>query len=121
MTDRDLAQMNALKAIYPGSQVLLCIWHVLRAFRSHFVTEEFQALWAKAKCLVKTEDLDEFNKIWAEIKSDPLVPRTLICYLDKDWMPLKEKWSLVYRTERSLIEEGDTNMLIEALVILSSL
>ena len=31
MTDRDRAQMNALRLVYPDSQMLLCKWHVLRA------------------------------------------------------------------------------------------
>ena len=31
MTDRDRAQMNALRLVYPDSQMLLCKWHVLPA------------------------------------------------------------------------------------------
>jgi hypothetical protein len=31
MTDRDHMQINALRIIYPDSQILLCKWHVLRA------------------------------------------------------------------------------------------
>ncbi len=31
MTDHDRTQINALKAIYPDSQILLCKWHVLHA------------------------------------------------------------------------------------------
>ena len=118
MSDRDQAQLNAIEKVYPypGTQTLLCIWHVLCAFRCHFVTEEFQALWAKVKSWVKTKDEDEFKKIWTEIQSDPSVPKTLIEYFDKDWIPKKEMWSLSYRNERSILEEGDTNMLIEAYV-----
>jgi hypothetical protein len=116
MSDRDQAQLNALRKVYPGSQILLCIWHVLRAFQTHFVIDHFQDLWAKVKSWVKTKDQDEFNKIWAEIASDPSVPKSLIDYFTKDWIPHKEMWALSYRTERSLREEGDTNMLIESYV-----
>jgi MULE transposase domain len=42
MLDCDQAQLNALKKVYPDSQILLCIWHVLCAFQSHFVAEQFQ-------------------------------------------------------------------------------
>jgi hypothetical protein len=31
MTDHDCAQINALRIIYPNSQILLCKWHVLCA------------------------------------------------------------------------------------------
>ena len=88
--------------------------------RSHFVTENFQALWAKVKAWVKTKDSHEFDRIWTEISTDPSVPHTFREYLKTDWKPKSHMWSLSNRTERTLIEEGDTNMLIEALVIFSS-
>ena len=31
MSDRNQAQLQALKEVYPLSQIWLCIWHVLRA------------------------------------------------------------------------------------------
>jgi len=31
MTDQDLAQISALKIVYPDSQIFLCKWHVLCA------------------------------------------------------------------------------------------
>jgi transposase-like protein len=114
MTDRDLAQIKAIKAVYPDSQIFLCIWHVLRAIRSHFVPEKFQSLWAKVKSLVKTEDSDEFDRIWTEISTDPSVPQSFMEYLTTEWKPKSHMWSLSNRTERTLLEESDTNMLIEA-------
>jgi MULE transposase domain len=116
MSDHDQVQLNALKKVYPDSQILLCIciWHVLCAFQSHFVAERFQALWAKVKSWVKTKDSDEFDKIWTEIASDQSVPQSLIDYFNKDWIPYQHMWSLSYRNECSILEEGDTNMLIEA-------
>jgi hypothetical protein len=41
MTDRNQAQMNTIRKVYPESRTLLCLWHVLRAFQSHIVTEQF--------------------------------------------------------------------------------
>ena len=58
MTDRDQAQINVIENVYPDSRTLLCLWHVLCALRSCFVTEQFQALWAKIKYWVKTEDTE---------------------------------------------------------------
>src|SRR6266850_7121496 len=57
MSDRNQAQLQALKDIYPLSQIWLCIWHMLWAMRSHFSITVFQSLWEKVKALVKTEDL----------------------------------------------------------------
>jgi MULE transposase domain len=117
MTDRDQAQINTIMRVYPDSQTLLCLWHVLCAFRSHFVTDQFQALWARVKSWVRTEDSDEFDWIWAEISADPTIPQSFMDYLDKDWMAKDHMWSLSKWTEHSLLEEGNTNMLIEVYVI----
>ena len=45
MSDRDRAQMNAVSTEYTDSKLLLCWWHVLRAIRMHFRTEEFPVVW----------------------------------------------------------------------------
>jgi hypothetical protein len=116
MTDRDQAQMEALKEIYPLSQIWLCLWHVLRAMRSHFSTNEFQSLWERVKALVKTEDLATFYRLWDDISTDPSVPQTFVQYMALSWMPLSHTWSKVVRKNRSIYLEGDTNMLIEAYV-----
>ena len=44
MTDCDQAQITALEAVYPLSQVLLCMWHVLYTIRLHFRTDQFLEL-----------------------------------------------------------------------------
>ena len=116
MTNCDLAQICALESVYPEpkSRIFLCKWHVLRAMRSHFNIHEFPDLWTKVKDLVITPDETVFNKLLAEIYSDPLFPQTFIDYMKLQWVPDKKKWSKVYRQGLSIFEEGDTNMLIEA-------
>jgi MULE transposase domain len=117
MTDRDQAQIAAIQIVYPESKTLLCAWHVLRAIRSHFITNEFPALWDKIKAWVKTDEQAEFDRLWDEISSDPSVPQSVVKYLTVEWMPVVHMWSKVMRKNRSIFEEGDTNMLIEAYVI----
>jgi hypothetical protein len=119
MSDRDQAQLAAIRDVYPHSRLFLCTWHVLRAMRRHFVTSAFKPLWEKIQIWVKTCDPAEFSKIWEEISSDPLVPSSLIQYLKSEWLSVSEMWSNVSRKNRHIFEEGDTNMLIEAYVILS--
>jgi hypothetical protein len=113
MTDCNQVQMNAIRKVYPKSQTLLCLWHVLCAFRSHIVTEQFQALWARVKSWVRTEDSDEFNRTWAKIKNNPTVPQSFVDYLAADWIEKDNMWLLSKRTEHSLLEEENTNMLIK--------
>ena len=114
MSDCDQAQIAALWMVYLQSQILLCIWHVLRAMRSHFITNQFQALWDKVKALVNTKDLSQFSSLWDEISSDPSMPQSVVKYMSTEWMQVPYMWSKVARTGRSIFEEGDTNMLIEA-------
>lgn len=120
MTDRDQAQIAALEIVYPESQICLCRWHVLRAIRCHFVTTQFQALWEKIKTWVITDDIANFWKIWEDISSDPSVPQSVVNYLSKEWLPVSHMWSMTQRKNRSIFEEGNTNMLIEAYVFLFS-
>ena len=119
MSDRDQAQITAIEQAYPLSRIFLCTWHVLRAMRRHFVTDMFKPLWDKVQIWVKTSDSAEFSRIWDEISSDPLVPQSLIDYFKTEWMPITHMWSRVSRQNQHIFEEGDTNMLIKAYVVLS--
>jgi hypothetical protein len=114
MTDRDQAQIAAIQAVYPQSRTFLCMWHVLRAMRSHFATHEFPALWDKVKAWVKSDDLTESDNLRDEIFNDPSTPQSFIDYLTDQWIPVTHLWSRVVQKNRSIFEEGDTNMLIEA-------
>jgi hypothetical protein len=119
MSDRDQAQIAAIEQAYLLSQIFLCTWHVLCAMRRHFVTDNFKPLWEKVQIWVKTSDSAKFSRIWDEISSDPLVPKSLIEYFKTEWIPVTQMWSRVSRQNRYIFEEGDTNMLIEVYVISS--
>jgi len=116
MTDRDHAQMNALRLVYPDSQMLLCKWHVLHTMRSHFNTSEFLKLWAKVKALVNALQSADFVKLWVEISNDPSVPQSFVQYMRTEWIPEAKLWAMVMQKNRSILEEGDTNMLLKAYV-----
>src|SRR6267142_954766 len=95
MSDHNQAQLQALKEVYPLSQIWLCIWHMLQAMRLHFSITVFQSLWEKVKALVKTEDLAEFYMIWDEISTDPSVPPSFVQYMASSWIPASHLWSKV--------------------------
>jgi hypothetical protein len=119
MLDHNQARLAAIWDIYPHSQVFLCIWHVLHTMQCHFVTSTFKLLWEKIQLCVKTGDPAKFSKIWEEVSTDPLAPQSLMQYLKTEWLPVCERWSKVSRQNWHIFEEGDTNMFIEAYVILS--
>ncbi len=70
MSDKDHAQLNAIKKIYPESAVLLCWWHVLHSWQQHFVITSFPTLWTLLKKWIRITDHKEFWEHWAEIKSE---------------------------------------------------
>ena len=96
ITDCDQAQINALKMVYPQSQIFLCHWHVLHVIQSHFVMMAFKDLWQKIKALVQTDNQVIFDNIWQKICTDPLVPPSIVKYLDDMWMKRPHIWFKVY-------------------------
>jgi len=118
MTDRDHAQVNAIRVTFPKCRsVFFCWWHVLRAIRTHFNTKEFPELWTLIKDWVRITDEVEFDRSWRHIREDQSVPKSVADYIAREWLPHKEMWSATSRQNRSIFEEGDTNMLLEAYVI----
>jgi hypothetical protein len=112
MSDKNHGQLNAVKAVYPNSQLLLCWWHVLHAWRSHFVTAHHPELWELLKGWVRITGVEEFDQKWEAIQR--LAPQSVTEYLRKEWIPDRDLWSAVARKDRSVWELGDTNMLVEA-------
>ena len=114
MTDCDQAQVKAIRATYPSCWVLYCWWHMLRAIRTRFKTKEFPKLWTLIQDWVRTNEEGEFDAWWDQMQSDMSNPDTVIGYLAWDWVPCKDMWSAIYRRNRMIFEEGDTNMLLES-------
>ncbi len=114
MSDRDQAQLNAIKAVYLDTKLLLCWWHVLRTMRMHFRTEEFPELWECVWELVKTSDQSRFDSLWEWIQTNPSVPQSFVDYLKVNWMSVVSLWSGISWKNRTIFQEGNTNMLIES-------
>ena len=112
MLDRDAAQMNSIGRRYPESQLLLCWWHVLHAWQQHIVITHYPELWQLLKGWIRISEEQEFQECWQNIMS--LAPSSFIEYIKTFWLSVKELWSAVARKNRSIFEEGDTNMLVEA-------
>jgi hypothetical protein len=114
MSDHNKAQMNAVNTVYLDSKLLLCWWHVLRAIRMHFCMEEFPEVWSRIREWVKTSDQSKFDLLWEWFQTNPSAPQSLVDYLKTNWMSIVPLWSGTMRKERTVFQEGDTNMLIES-------
>ena len=114
MSDKDHAQINAIKRQYPKSAILLCWWHVLHAWQQHFVITAYPEVWDLLKKWVRITDRAEFWQQWEQIKIT--APESVIEYLQTYWMGDEniKLWSAIYRTDRNVFQLCDTNMLVEA-------
>nr|GAT55236.1 predicted protein [Mycena chlorophos] len=67
MSDKDKAQINAVLSVYATAWLLLCRWHVIRAWRQHFVIDVFPELWELVHKLAYAETKAEFDSLWTRI------------------------------------------------------
>ena len=85
--------------------------------QTHFNTREFPKLWMLIQDWVRITDDKKFNTYWTQIQDNPEVPKSMSQYIAQEWLSHKEMWSAVSHQNRTIFEEGDTNMLLEAYVI----
>ena len=113
MTDFDKAQINAIRNQHPESKhVYLCWWHVLHAWQQHIVINHYPELWELLKAWVRLTDRLQFDMQWKQIKD--LAPQSFIDYINDTWFPVVAMWSAIFRTDHSIWQDCDTNMLLEA-------
>jgi hypothetical protein len=85
-------------------------------FQSITIVPTFPDLWAKVKAFVNTLESGVFAKLWVKISNDPSVPQSFVQYMRSEWLPEVKMWSLVMQKNCSILEEGDTNMLLKVYV-----
>ena len=111
MSDKDRGQMNAVRRRYPESLLLLCWWHVLHAWQQHFMTTHYPELWDLLKEWVCMTDRAEFDQCWIQIQK--IAPASIVGYFQDNWIGDVKLWFAVYRQDRTIFEQSDTNMLVE--------
>jgi len=99
--DRDLALINAAKAVFPTSNIIICTWHIngnvaknLKGKVENFVQrEEFMQDWNSVMFAVTESIFEEkWNLLCTKYESLP----EIINYLSQTWISLKENFVLCY-------------------------
>src|SRR5260370_2374290 len=68
MTDRDHAQVNAIRTVFPECQcIFYCWWHVLCLIQTHLNTREFPKLWTLITDWVRIIAHTNFNTYCTQI------------------------------------------------------
>ncbi|KAF5333556.1 hypothetical protein D9611_002587 [Ephemerocybe angulata] len=112
MSDKDHGQINAVRQHYPDAEVLLCWWHVLHNWQQRFNIHAFPELWSALKRWIRITDNAKFWSEWERIQT--IAPASVTEYLKTNWIPNVKLWSAVFRKERTIFQDCDTNMLVEA-------
>jgi transposase-like protein len=85
MSDKDVAQINALESVWSEAKVDLCWWHVIHAWNRHISISHFKDVWALLKQWVRNDTQEKFDSTW--LKLQEIAPTSFIEYLKKEWMP----------------------------------
>ena len=97
MTDKDLKERKVLKRLFPGSQLLICRFHVLKSFKREITCEKLGisreernlSLEFLQKLSYAASD-EEYNKIYDDLRSR--TPPCVLSYFDKNWHSIRHEW-----------------------------
>ena len=115
ITDNEQALLNAMRTVYPRVPHLLCRWHneknVLQEAKKHWritgvnkeekdknqkLLDEFMARW---RAVVLATSKDEFESLYAKLKTDYPTQPALIEYLDLNKYPIKHLFARAWTND----------------------
>ncbi|KAF7140654.1 hypothetical protein RHSIM_Rhsim06G0076500 [Rhododendron simsii] len=97
LSDRELALMNAIEVVFPGTTNILCVWHIRKnvlskckpKFEREQDRETFLSDWTN---LVESPDESCFNEAWQHLQVDYKEKEFVRNYIKNTWLPFKEKF-----------------------------
>jgi hypothetical protein len=135
MSDKDLGQLAALRAIFPSTQVLLCQWHVIEAWNRQFPRTKWSEVHSQWHALLHINTPEKFNMSWDLLEllvtahetternvasngqsySNPY-PRKAHSYFRDNWMTpaINKLWPDCFRQGREIAQAANTNNYCES-------
>ncbi|CAL8076514.1 unnamed protein product [Calicophoron daubneyi] len=93
VVDKCAASMEAIREVFPGTALVICKFHVLRAIRRKARRNESLCVWFRNA--METEKESRFNHCLNVLRR--VSPR-FGAYLDRCWLPIKEMWATYFMT-----------------------
>ena len=97
MADKDFVERDVLKEKFPDTQVLICLFHVLKTFRREITVEKLGVTTAERNLaleiiqkMVYAKNEDEYSVLYSELAETNL--KSVIEYFNTNWHPIKEEW-----------------------------
>jgi hypothetical protein len=104
--DDSKAEYNALKAVWPESEIFLCTFHVLQSMwrwlwqaKNNIDKSDRQHLILVFRQLLYSQTSIEYDEICISIEEDVVVKKykNFLRYLKDQWLARKHLWALCYR------------------------
>lgn len=100
MADKDIKERDTVKNLFPGTTVLICLFHTLRTFRREITGEKMGITSGqRTACLESVQKMayasseGEYDKLYALFKEN--CPRMVIEYFNENWHCVKNEWVLL--------------------------
>lgn len=120
MTDNSLAEIEALKQVWPSSDNLLCIFHVLQAVwrwlwtaKNEIPQDRRSQFMSDFQTILYAPDLIEMSNFYENCLDRGRAYPRWITYVQSYWL-FKEKWCLAYRS--ASVRGHHTNNFAEAAI-----
>jgi len=115
--DKDQREIGALKDEFPGAQVLLCWFHVLKAMKTAVadldcVKEEKERIFAASRRTVYSYDEEQYQRNVHQLAQN--CSAEFFAYFTKNWDNCKVMWAFYARKELPTLANQTTNR-VEAL------
>jgi len=98
--DRELAELNSLRIVFPDSKVLLCVWHInkniAKNFKGTFSSEDWTIFLNKWNSIVYATSEEDYEEKWQLLKLHLGENSRIIQYLTETWMVHKRLFLSCY-------------------------
>ena len=116
MTDKDMAEREAIRQELPQASLLLCLFHVLRAMSREVTTAKMALSEAQRttalSCLQQTayaSSSEEYDRQFECLQAS--MPASVVRYFDANWHPCRREWVLCWQRKNVTFGERMNNRL----------
>jgi len=114
MTDKDMAERDAVRQQLPDVSLLLCLFHVLRAMGREVTTSKMNlsdnqraAALSSLQKLAYAKSESDYNSLRADLHAN--CPASVSQYFEANWHPCRSEWVLYWQRQNVTFGERTNN------------
>jgi len=116
MTDKDMAEREAIQKELPQASLLLCLFHVLCAIgreittaKMHISESQREAALALLQQIAYANSEQEYDSLCEKLHAT--APASVMQYFSANWHPCRQEWVLCWQRQNVTFGEGTNNRL----------